>query len=125
MAISKNFLVIGGLYLLVGIGFGMYMGASQDVNMTPVHAHLNLLGFVLMTLFGLLYRVMPELAGSTLAKVHFWLHQIGVLVLMVLLFLYLAGTVSEAGMVPAAPIAEVVVWIGVLCYVINLFRNLR
>ena len=101
------------------------MGAKGDFTLAPLHAHINLLGFVLMTLFGLLYRVMPELAGNVLAKAHFWLHQIGAFLLLIMLFLFLSGRITEAGMVPVAPVAEITVFLGILCYVVNLFRTLR
>ena len=42
MNISRGFLIIGCLYLIVGISFGIMMGGSGDTTMTPVHAHLNL-----------------------------------------------------------------------------------
>ncbi len=57
MNISHGFLVTGALYLLVGLAFGIHMGASGDHTRSPVHAHINLLGFTLMTLFGLAYRL--------------------------------------------------------------------
>jgi hypothetical protein len=50
------------------------MAASHDHSMHPVHAHLNLLGWVTMALFGGFYRIWPEAAESRLAKVHFWLY---------------------------------------------------
>lgn len=123
MNISRNFLVIGVLYLIVGICFGIYMGASDDHTLAPVHAHINLLGFTLMTLFGILYRVIPTLAGSALARWHFWLHQLGVLVLLVLLAIFMSGMAGEGIMVPAAPIAEVAILLGIVLFAINLFRN--
>lgn len=123
MNISRMFLCIGSLYLLVGIGFGIYMGASGNTTMIPLHAHLNLLGFVLMTLFGLVYRQFPAMAGNMLGTAHFWLHQIGAVVLLLLLFLLLSGQITEAAMVPAAPIAEVAVLLGIAAFALNLFRN--
>ncbi|MBC2837161.1 cytochrome-c oxidase [Paragemmobacter straminiformis] len=122
MNISRNFIVIGSLYLLVGIILGSYMGGSGDHSLAPVHAHINLLGFTLMTLFGVAYRVIPALAGGTLAKAHFWLHQIGALVLLVGLFLLMSGMVGE-GIGIIFPIAEVTVLLGVACWAINVFKN--
>ena len=61
MNISRGFLVIGSLYLLVGIVFGMYMGGTGDHSLAPLHAHINLLGFALMMIFGLVYRQFPEM----------------------------------------------------------------
>ena len=123
MDVSRNFLLIGVAYLVIGIGFGGYMGASGNTLMTPIHAHLNLLGFTVMTIFGLVYRVLPAMAVNTLAKVHFWLHQIGVLVLMVGLFLYLSGLIPETALAPIAPPAELAILIGVLVFGWNLFKN--
>ncbi len=59
MNISRNFILAGVAYLLVGISFGIYMGSSGDHSYAPLHAHINLLGFTLMTVFGVLYRVFP------------------------------------------------------------------
>lgn len=122
MNISRNFMVIGSLYLLVGILLGSYMGGSGDHTLAPVHAHINLLGFTLMTVFGIAYRLIPALASKVLATVHFWLHQIGALVLLVGLFLLMSGTVGE-GIGVIFPIAEVAVLVGALCWAINVFKT--
>ncbi len=122
MNISRNFIVIGGLYLLVGIFFGMYMGGSGDHTLAPVHAHINLLGFTLMTVFGLAYRLIPALAGGVLATAHFWLHQIGAFILLVGLFLLMSGTVGE-GIGIIFPVAELAVLAGILCWVLNVYKN--
>ena len=123
MNISRGFLIIGCLYLIVGISFGIMMGGSGDTTMTPVHAHLNLLGFVLMSIFGLVYRSFPAMAHNMLARVHFWLHQAGVLVLLAMLFLLLSGRIAETAMVPIAPLAELAIMVGLLCFGFNLWRN--
>ncbi|MCX7644055.1 MAG: hypothetical protein N2Z62_02015 [Rhodobacteraceae bacterium] len=125
MDIPRGFMVIGSLYLLLGIGFGIYMGASGDHTLAPLHAHINLLGFVLMTVFGLVYRQYPAMAASGLATAHFWVHQLGALVLMVLLFLLMTGRITEAAMTPAAPVAELLVLLGVVAFAANALRNAR
>lgn len=53
--------------LLVGEGMGIYMGMAQDFMLSPVHAHLNLLGWVTLVVYGLLHRAYPQLATSRLA----------------------------------------------------------
>lgn len=125
MNISRMFLITGSLYLLVGIGFGMYMGGSGDHSLAPLHAHINLLGFTLMTLFGLGYRLIPGLADSGLAKGHFWLHQAGALILLIGLFLLMTGRVPEATIGPVFPFAELAVLLGALIWTVNLFRLAR
>ncbi len=125
MNISRSFLLVGSLYLLVGIGLGSYMGGSGDRTLAPVHAHINLLGFTLMTAFGLAYRLIPGLADSVLAKGHFWLHQIGALLLLVGLFLMMSGRVAAETIGPMFPVAEMAVLLGALLWAVNLFRTAR
>ncbi|MBI1415858.1 MAG: cytochrome-c oxidase [Limimaricola sp.] len=125
MNVSRGFLVMGCLYLIAGISIGMYMGASTDHTLVPAHAHINLLGFTLMSVFGLVYRVVPAMAESGLATAHFWLHQVGTLLLVTMLVLLLTGRIAETAMFPVAPIAEVLVMLGVLSFAANLLRNGR
>lgn len=123
MNISRGFLVIGGLYLLLGITLGSYMGGSGDHSLSPVHAHINLLGFTLMTVFGLGYRMIPALADTGLARAHFWLHQIGAAVLLAGLFAMMSGMIAEETIGPVFPVAEIAVLAGVICWVLNLVRR--
>lgn len=123
MNISRNYLVIGSLYLMVGIVLGMYMGGKQDFTLAPVHAHINLLGFTLMTVFGIAYRVMPQLADNVLAKAHFWLHQIGALVLLIGLFLLMSGNMADTTAAKVLPVSEIIVFIGMVAWAVNVFRN--
>ena len=123
MSISRNFLVMGAIYLLVGICFGMYMGASEDHTLAPVHAHINLLGFTLMTVFGLAYRVMPQMAEGALAKAHFWLHQVGAFILLVGLFLLMSGKAVPGIPAPILPLAEGLVLLSVVIWLVNVIRR--
>src|SRR6478672_10606479 len=65
------------LVLLGGMLAGIMMGVEQNFTLAPAHAHLNLVGGVLLFLFGLYYRLVPTAGTSTLAKVQGWLHMIG------------------------------------------------
>ncbi len=125
MNVSRNFILAGALYLLIGISFGIHMGASGDHTMAPLHAHINLLGFTLMTVFGVLYRVFPETGHSSLARAHFWLHLGGTIVLLVMLYLMFAGRIAEEAMFPIAPIAEIAIFVGIALYAYNILKNLK
>jgi hypothetical protein len=59
MDASRGFLVMGSVYLIVGILPGSDMGGSGDHSLAPVHADINLLGFALMTAFGPGCRLLP------------------------------------------------------------------
>lgn len=123
MNVSRSFVLAGTVFLVIGIGFGIYMGASGKHDFAPLHAHVNLLGFVLSMVFALTYRSFPDMGGSRLAGFHFWLHVIPSAVLLVMLFLLMSGSITEAGMVPIAPIAEILVLVGVLLFLWNAVQN--
>lgn len=82
MSVSNNFLRLGVLSALVGMALGVWMGANQDFVLRPVHAHINLLGFASMMLFGLFYRVFPAAGRGWLPMAHFVLSVVGFLILM-------------------------------------------
>ncbi|WP_376092092.1 hypothetical protein ACE7GA_22960 [Roseomonas sp. CCTCC AB2023176] len=65
------FLLLAATTLLVGVCMGIWMGLTHDFTLAPAHAHLNLLGWTSLALFGLTYRVYPVLSASRLASVHF------------------------------------------------------
>ncbi|WP_333816725.1 hypothetical protein [Tabrizicola sp.] len=123
MDISRGFLVAGAVYLVVGIVFGAYMGGSGDHTLAPVHAHINLLGFTLMTAFGIGYRLIPGLAEGALPKLHFWLHQIGSLLLLLGLFLMMTGTVAEASIGPVFPVLEGAILLGAVLWLVGVIRH--
>lgn len=110
------------LYLLIGIGLGIFMGATQTFTLSPVHAHLNLLGWATMALAGLIYSVFPQAGYSKLAKVHFWLHNIALPVMMVSLSFLRFG---HTGVIPVLAISEIVAAVGILVFAANIFINLK
>ena len=65
------FILLAGLCLTVGVYLGMWMGVNKDFTLAPVHAHLNLLGWASLALFGLTYGVYPEIGRTRLAATHF------------------------------------------------------
>lgn len=74
MRISTLLLRVSVVALLVGLCMGIFMAMKQDFRLAPTHAHLNLVGFVIMFLAGLYYRMVPVAETLTLAKAHAYLH---------------------------------------------------
>jgi hypothetical protein len=72
------FFASGVIYVTLGMFFGIWMAASQDHTLSGAHAHLNLVGWVTMALFGVFYHLVPAAAQRPLAKAHFALATIGV-----------------------------------------------
>jgi len=110
------------IYLIVGIGIGIFMGASENFTLRPVHAHVNLLGWTTLALAGLIYSVYPDAGKNRLAMIHFWLHNAALPVMMVSLTLLLLG---HPDVVPLLATAEIVAAIGVLVFACNIFLNVK
>ena len=63
--------------LLFGMVAGIAMGIEQDFALAPAHAHLNLVGGVLLFVFGLYYKLVPAAGNTALAKLQGALHIAG------------------------------------------------
>jgi hypothetical protein len=63
--------LLATVLLVCGATLGIVMGAREDFQLVPVHAHLNLAGWASLALFGLTYRAYPQLAATHLARYHF------------------------------------------------------
>lgn len=74
---AKNLMRCAVLYALLGIGMGIVMAASGDFTNKGVHVHINLVGWVSMGIMAMAYEVFPAMAGSVLARLQFWLHNLG------------------------------------------------
>ena len=107
------------LVLLIGMGFGIFMAASQDHTLMPAHAHLNLLGFVATLLMGLVYRIDPVVDASALAKAQIWIWLAAVAVMFVSLCLLLYGNEkAEIG----ASVASIIGIVTAAVFAFNVFR---
>jgi hypothetical protein len=110
------------VYLIIGVGMGIAMGVSQNFTLRPVHAHVNLLGWTTMALAGLIYSVFPKAGESVLARVHFWLMNLALPVMMVSLGLALFG---QTAILPALVVGEITAALSIAVFAANLFINLK
>jgi hypothetical protein len=108
--------------LLVGMLAGIDMGIRQDFALAPAHAHLNLIGGVLLFLFGMYYRLVPAAGTTMLARVQGWLHITGA----ILFPLGVAVVILKGPSFEAAPIAgSLIVVAAIGLFAIILFRSTR
>lgn len=110
------------VYLAIGVALGVGMGASHNVALAPLHAHLNLLGFVVMMLAGLWFRAVPAAASSGLARAYFWIHQIVYPVQMLMLFLFLSGNTAVD---PVLGLTSALMGIAILCLAVTVWRHTK
>lgn len=110
---SRAWIRLAVVYFVVAVALGIVMGASGDHSMMPVHAHLNLLGWASMALFGLVGMAWPSTVQGPLAGVQFWLHNLGVPVMLGALAWRLKG---HAGVEPVIGAASVVIGVSVVLF---------
>lgn len=105
--IDVAFLRVATLYVIVGV---LMVPTAEAIGMhifTLVHAHLNLLGWVTLGLYGLAHRAWPVLRTSKLAKTQFYFACATPALLA-------GGFLSEALGVPALAALFFAGWIGAL-----------
>ena len=82
------------LMALAGMAWGIGMAISEDHTAMPAHAHLNLLGWVSLFLFGIFYRLHPSLEATRIALVQVWIWIFGTVVLTIGVAMLLSGSDS-------------------------------
>jgi hypothetical protein len=101
------------------MAMGIGMAASQDHSLMPAHAHLNLLGWVSLFLFGIYYERRPALDASRLALIQVGVWSIGTSILTIAVAaIHLGYTAAD----PVAGIASLTVLAGMLMFAFFIFR---
>jgi len=117
--ISRWFLRLAAVFGLIGMSMGVVMGATHDFTLSPVHAHINLVGWVGMFLAGLFYAARPR-AETRLALMHLISLTLG----LCLLAPGIAGArLGIEAMVPLAIGGSVVTFLSMLLFVWIVFRH--
>lgn len=119
MTVSNWFFRLGVLAVLIGMSLGVWMGKEENFTLAPVHAHLNLLGFVAMFLYGFFYRTFPAVAAGILPKIHFGLAVLGVLLMLPSLTMLLLGNTAYVPLLLAGEACSV---LGMLIFAFLVFR---
>jgi len=118
--VDVYFLLLACILLICGATLGIVMGAREDFTLVPVHAHLNLAGWASLALFGLTYRAYPEVAATSLARYHFIVS--GIASVLLPIGIGLAVLRNSPGL---AIVASILWLLGVLMFLVQLFRLLR
>ena len=116
--VDRWFLRIAVVYALAGMTMGIAMGMSHDHSQYPTHAHINLVGWVSMAVYALVYRQYPAAAASPLARWHFWIANAGALLLSIGVYLIFSGA-TELEIV--AIIGSLLTLLGMLLFGIIVF----
>jgi hypothetical protein len=107
------------LFVIAGMGMGIGMAASQNHSIMPAHAHLNLLGWVSVFLFGIYYERRPRLDESRLALLQVVVWSVGTVILTIAVSaIHLGYTGAE----PVAGIASIILLAAMLLFAYFVFR---
>jgi hypothetical protein len=107
------------LFVIAGMAMGIGMAISRDHSIMPAHAHLNLLGWVSLFLFGIYYERRPALDSSRLAMIQVAVWSAGtVVVTIAVAAIHLGYTAAD----PVAGVASILVLGAMLLFAYFVFR---
>ena len=122
--VSAAFFSVGALLLLGGMILGEYMGAHEDFTLAPVHAHINLLGWVTLALYGTFYTLTKDTYSPRLAWTNFILSSVGAITMIPVLALLLTTPNGGAVYGPWAGLTGGIALLGLLVFLVSVFREL-
>ena len=70
--IDRAYIMVALLLLVAGELLGFYVGATNSLYLRDTHVAMVLPGFVVLTLYGVLYRNWPVMKESGLSMAQFW-----------------------------------------------------
>jgi len=120
--VSAAFFALGAVCVFMGMLWGMQMGEAEDFTLMPAHAHLNLLGWVTMSLYGTFYALTHASLKPKLAWTNFALAALGVAVMIPSLALFLPT--RDAKYLPGIIVGEIATVLSLLVFAVSVYREL-
>ena len=124
----RTFVKAGLIWLVGGVSLGLAMAIRPEwIVYRPAHVHMNLLGFVTMTIFGVGYQILPRMMGyglfsPRLAVAHWWMANAGLLLMVAGFILRPSGVNGGVAVLVTGGALEAV---GAYCFAFNLFRSMK
>jgi hypothetical protein len=111
--VARLFFILAIAYAILGLLLGLQMSISQDHSQMPTHAHMMVLGWLMSAVFAFFYHLFPDVGRSRLAQIHFLLTAASGIILLVTLYLFLAG---NPGVEPVLAAASIGFFLGILLF---------
>ncbi|MDO3386121.1 TonB-dependent receptor [Gilvimarinus sp. SDUM040013] len=122
---DKKYLIMSFGYGLLGLVLGIYMAASKNHTQLVTHAHIMLLGFVVSFIYAGCYKMWVVDIQLRLAKVQYYCHAVGSLILLVGLFLMYQQWAAEKVLGPVLGVSSIVVFIAMVLMKIQLIQEFK
>lgn len=120
---DRSYLVWALGYALVGMGLGIYMGASRNHGQFVSHAHIMLVGFVTSLIYAVIHRLWLTAPSRALASIQFILHQAGSLAMFTGLLLMYGHVLGEDRAGPLMGAATGAIILGMLLMLVMVLRQ--
>jgi len=117
-ALPRLFFATAAIFALTGMAWGIHMSATTDHTYAPAHGHLNLLGFVMLSVFGTYYALVPAAATSMLAKIHYAMSVLTVVTMAPGIVMAINGTDENL-----AKASSVLAVLTMLVFLVTILRN--
>ena len=123
---AKVFIRASLIWFVLGITLGLAMALHPPWTVyRPAHAHMNLVGFVTMMIFGVGYQMLPRFFGHPIhsrsfAVAHIWLANIGLALLVTGFFL---APHMGAHSIPVTAGGGILWAVGAYGFVYNMWRT--
>ena len=106
MGYDRKYLVWALAYVAIGMGVGVYMGASQNHMQHVSHAHILLVGTVISFIYGIIHKLWLDQPGKGISRLQFGLHQTASIVMFAGLLLFYGNVFPEPVVGPVLGIAS-------------------
>lgn len=117
--VALAFFSVAPVYGLIGMVWGVIMAATDDHSLSPAHAHLNLLGMVLLAIMGAFYALAGSRVSQRLAWLNFAFSNLAVLIMTPMLVVILGGNLS---VIPIIMVGEACAVLGLFAFLLNVLR---
>ena len=125
---TMGFLFTGLAYLVIGVTLGaLFFIIPETKVLKPVHTHLNLIGFVIFSIFGIGYHILPRFRGNPLysesmASWQFWIATIGFVGLTV--FMSIGAYQSSDSIIVFQAVFGAILVVSVYLFIYNMLLTL-
>lgn len=125
---TLGFIYAGMIYLVIGVTMGALFYIVPDTHrLRTVHAHVNLVGFVMFLIFGIGYHILPRFRGrplhsESLAWSQFWVANAGLFGLSLVNSLIVYGVLENVGYLQI--IFGALLAVSIYLFIYNMFRTL-
>lgn len=111
---DRKFVMTGLGYGIIGLLMGIHMAATHNHGQLVTHAHIMLIGLVVSFIYGACYKLWLLQPKPMLAKLQFYSHQVGTLVVVICLYLMYGGHVSGETLEPFLATSSILVLLSMI-----------